>query len=119
MGFQKLQGRGGVHLGRDDAGQIVFCRHLVDGGNLSFVYHQTQGAEEGLCFLTFQWKLMPMITSSSEKEASSSNGVKVSSRYTFPFQEIPPSSKDTRCLPDTVSPLARNLALSVKAISRH
>ena len=28
-----------------------------------------------------------MVTSSSEKEASSSNGVKVSSRYTFPFQD--------------------------------
>ena len=53
MGFQKLQGRGGVHLGRDDAGKVVFCRHLVDGGNLSFVDHQAQGAEEGLCFLTF------------------------------------------------------------------
>ena len=53
MGFQELQGRSGVHLGGDDAGQIVFCRHLVDGGNLSFVDHQTQGAEEGLCFLAF------------------------------------------------------------------
>ena len=44
--------------------------------------------------------------SKSENEASGPCGTKVSSRYWFPFQRIPPSENSTSWLPSMVAPLA-------------
>ena len=56
--------------------------------------------------LRSQWKLTPIVTSLTEKEASSACGVNVSSRYKVPRQRMPPSENSTVCSPVIISPLA-------------
>ena len=51
MGLKELNTRGTTHLARNHAGKIFLYGQLVDGHNLIGLYHNAQGALEGLCFL--------------------------------------------------------------------
>ena len=57
MGFQQFQGSRGTHLGRDDAGQVVFHTDDIDGCEPAVLHNELQCSLKALVLLAFPMEM--------------------------------------------------------------
>ena len=57
MCLEQFQRSGGTHLGRDDAGQIIFYMDDVDAGELSILNDDFESTQKTLVFLALPMEI--------------------------------------------------------------